>query len=336
MVVSAGNSGIAVGSPASCPGAIAVIGLRSDGDKLGVSSFGAAATISAPGGNCPTSGACTYPITAAFNSGQYNPVADTSGGSIYTDSITNVFTGTSFSAPMVAGAAALMLSVNPALTPAQVKSTLMATARPFPTSGSSISPNPPACPANPTLTSTAVTNCYCTTTTCGAGMLDVHAAVMAVAAATVSIITDATATPTADAAVTLNATTTFGTGVSSAAYTWAITDAGSTDATITSGQGTSSLVVTPTAAGTFTVSLTTVDSLGVSSVATSSVVVAAAATTGGGGGTTTTTTSSSKSGGGAIGIGWLALLLAAIGALAVADRIERRAVSVPARLRDRD
>ncbi len=322
VVVSAGNSGIAVGSPANCTGAIAVTGLRSDGDKLGVSSFGAKATIAAPGGNCPTAGNCTYPILAAFNAGLLDPVA----GGNYTDAVNNVFTGTSFSAPMVAGAAALMLSVNPNLTPAQIKAKLMSSARPFPTSGSSIGTTVPMC-TDPGTSTTAVTNCYCTTSTCGAGMLDVHAAVMSVAAATTVSVGVTSAAPTANLPVTLTASAVLGTGATSATYTWAITNAGTTGATITSGQGTATVVVTPTAAGTFTISLTTLDSVGNSIVTNSAVVVAAAAGTTGGG----TTTSSSSGGGGAIGVGWLALLLAAIGALAVADRIERRAVSVPVR-----
>ena len=324
VVVSAGNSGIAVGSPANCTGAIAVAGLRSDGDKLGVSSYGSKATIAAPGGNCPSgSGNCTYPILAAFNAGLLDPVA----GGIYTDAVTNVFTGTSFSAPLVAGAAALMLSVNPNLTPAQVKAKLMSSARPFPTSGSSIGTPVPMC-TDPGTSTTAVTNCYCTTSTCGAGMLDVNAAVMSVAAATTVSVGVTSAAPTANLPVTLTAAAVLGTGATSATYTWAITNAGTTGATITSGQGTATVVVTPTAAGTFTISLTTLDSVGNSIVTNSAVVVAAAAGTTGGG---TTTSSSSSGGGGAVGVGWLALLLAAIGALAVADRIERRSVSVPAR-----
>ena len=95
----------------------------------------------------------------------------------YSDSF-NFSVGTSFSAPLVAGAAALMLSVNPTLTPAQVRTALRATSRAFPTTGGS--PSIPMCQPPD---ATEQDECYCTTTTCGAGMLDVRAAVAAPCAA---------------------------------------------------------------------------------------------------------------------------------------------------------
>jgi hypothetical protein len=58
--------------------------------------------------------------------------------------------------PHVAGIASLMLAVNPSLTPAQVLSTLQATARSFPTG----------------------TGADCTTATCGAGIVNAAAAVV--------------------------------------------------------------------------------------------------------------------------------------------------------------
>ena len=181
IVVSAGNDGTAVSSPANCSGVIAVAGLRTDGDKGGISSLGPEIAIAAPSANCPTGSPCTYPILAAYNAGKTTPAAEPPEGT-YTGSFV-VFLGTSFSAPLVSGAAALMLSVQPSLTPADIKARLQSSARPFPTSGSSITPNAPLCAAP---TSTAQVNCYCTTTTCGAGMLDVHAAVLAAAAGAAS------------------------------------------------------------------------------------------------------------------------------------------------------
>ena len=72
--------------------------------------------------------------------------------------------GTSFSAPIVAGAASLMLSLNPALTADQIIAGLKASARPH---VSSTVPGFDQCSdANPG-------RCLCTTATCGAGMLDV-------------------------------------------------------------------------------------------------------------------------------------------------------------------
>ncbi len=52
VVVSAGNEGGPVASPANCPGVAAVAGLRHAGTKVGFSSLGREIALSAPGGNC--------------------------------------------------------------------------------------------------------------------------------------------------------------------------------------------------------------------------------------------------------------------------------------------
>ena len=85
--------------------------------------------------------------------------------------------GTSFSTPLVSGTAALMLSVNPNLTPAQVIALIRSTARPFPTTSDSM-PQPPAC-TSPAAQPVQDSECICNTQYCGAGMLDAHAAVLA-------------------------------------------------------------------------------------------------------------------------------------------------------------
>ena len=89
--------------------------------------------------------------------------------------------GTSFSAPQVAGVAALMLSVNPALAPADLISRIRSTARTFPSD-----PSIPTCPTTSTVAAT-LGQCNCTTTTCGAGLLDAGAAVDAAASPIASI-----------------------------------------------------------------------------------------------------------------------------------------------------
>jgi len=178
IVVSAGNSsGLSVGAPANCPGVIGVAGLRHTGTKVGFSDLGPEIIISAPGGNCVNSDPtmpCLYPILAATNTGITTPAA-----SSHTDAF-NASTGTSFSAPFVAGTVALMLSVQPSLTPTQIKAGLQSSARPFPPLGStsgSQNGGIPECHA-PDLRDQL--ECHCTTTTCGAGMLDVAAAVASV------------------------------------------------------------------------------------------------------------------------------------------------------------
>jgi serine protease len=170
VVAAAGNSvGRAVGTPANCPGVIGVAGLRHVGTKVGFSDLGPEISISAPAGNCVNVDAgtpCLYPILAASNTGTTVPIAST-----YTDAF-NSSVGTSFSAPLVAGTAALMLSVNPALTNVQIKSLLQGSARPFPNAavGSSVQ----LCTAP---SGSDQSECVCTTQYCGAGMLDTNAAV---------------------------------------------------------------------------------------------------------------------------------------------------------------
>ena len=182
LVTAAGNStGHAVGTPANCPGVVAVTGLRHAGSKVGFSDIGPEVTIAAPGGNCVniTDGsACLYPILTTSNSGLTRPNA---GGSIWTDSYNNISVGTSFSAPMVAGTVALMLSARPELTPLQVIATLQATARPFPTSGADNGPDDPTpVPMCRAPDGTDQLQCYCSAGLCGAGMIDAAAAALSV------------------------------------------------------------------------------------------------------------------------------------------------------------
>ena len=197
VVVAAGNTaGLAANSPANCPGAIGVAALRHVGTKVGFSDVGPELSIAAPGGNCVNlTGACLYPILTTIDSGTTAPVLST-----YTDSF-NASVGTSFSSPLVAATAALMLSVQPALTPAGVRGALQASARPFPSSGVVGDPNPiVACRAP---TTTEQLECYCTTSTCGAGMLDTGAAVRAATGIRV-VIDFSPAAPVAGQAVTLS------------------------------------------------------------------------------------------------------------------------------------
>lgn len=181
IVASAGNgSGGAVSEPAACDGVIAVAGVRHIGTKVGFSDLGPEVTLSAPGGNCVNTGLadpCLYPILTTTNTGTQAPVTDANGGSTYSDGLLRPTLGTSFSAPLVAGTVALMLAVEPDLTPAQVRSILRSTARRFPTSGAEA--GTPQCHAPD---GTVQEECYCTTSTCGAGMLDARAAVAAAAA----------------------------------------------------------------------------------------------------------------------------------------------------------
>jgi len=179
IVASAGNSaGHAVGTPANCRGVLAVGALRHVGTKVGFSDLGREIAIAAPGGNCVNVAAgspCLYPILTTSNSGVTTPDV-----SVYTDSY-HASLGTSFAAPLVSGTAALMLSVRPSLTPSDVRLVLQSTARPFPTTGAATIGTGQCTAPRYDVKGDPVDQleCYCTTTTCGAGMLDTGTAVLA-------------------------------------------------------------------------------------------------------------------------------------------------------------
>lgn len=143
IVVPAGNESqnAANSSPAICNGVITVAATTRSGSRAPYSNFGAVVTIAAPGGTFPPANGADA-ILSTLNTGQTTPAADAYG----------FLQGTSFSTSHVSGVISLMLSVNPALTAAEVRSILQSTARAFPDSS-------------------------CTTTTCGAGIIDAAAAV---------------------------------------------------------------------------------------------------------------------------------------------------------------
>ncbi|MDH4023718.1 MAG: S8 family serine peptidase, partial [Gammaproteobacteria bacterium] len=170
VIVSAGNVDVEdrstepVHAPANCPGALAVTGVRHVGTKVGYSSFGPEAGISAPAGNCgAATGPCIYSLITATNDGLTVPAS-----SSYTDEI-NANIGTSFSAPIVSAVAGLMHSVNDGLTAAEFTARIKASARPFPPREIGI----PTCPSLDAVTA----QCNCTTDTCGAGIADAPGAV---------------------------------------------------------------------------------------------------------------------------------------------------------------
>ena len=142
VVVAAGNSNVdaANASPANCNGVIAVAATTRSGGRASYSNFGQNVALSAPGSS----------ILSTLNAGSTTPGAP--GYATYS--------GTSMATPHVAGVVSLMLSLKPAMTPAQVLTALRSSARAFPTG----------------------TGADCTTALCGAGIVDAAAA-LAVAVA---------------------------------------------------------------------------------------------------------------------------------------------------------
>ncbi len=145
VVVAAGNDNAnASGStPANCTGVISVAATTRNGGRAPYSNFGPSVTIAAPGG-----GNGNY-ILSTLNAGLTTPGADSYA----------LYQGTSMATPHVSGTVSLMLSANPALTPAQVTAALQSSARTFPTG----------------------TGDDCTPARCGAGIVDAAAALLAVA-----------------------------------------------------------------------------------------------------------------------------------------------------------
>ncbi|MBV8470124.1 MAG: S8 family serine peptidase [Burkholderiaceae bacterium] len=312
IVAAAGNDeGLAVSVPANCSGVIAVAALRNVGTKVGFSDLGPEVTLSAPGGNCINgAGApCLRPLLTTSNAGTTTP--DTSAsGDIYTGNGSNASLGTSFATPLVSGTAALMLSVNPALKPAQISSLLQSSATAFPTQPSPVtSSTAPMCAAP---SNTVQNECYCTATTCGAGMLNASAAVSAAAALALptASISPASASVAAGGSVSLSAT-----GSSAAAdktlssYLWSITS-GATLASFSSATNSSSVTLATTAPGSVTVQLTVTDSAGLSASSSATITVTAASTgTSSGSDGTSSSSASSSHGGGLSSPWWLGGLL---------------------------
>ena len=258
VVASAGNGGTPgttapVETPANCstlvPGVIAVVGLRNVGTKVGYSSFGAEATIAAPAGNCvvTTGGACLRSIDTVTNLGTTTPGEDS-----YTNQ-TNANLGTSFSAPIVSGIAALMRSVNNNLTPALLVARLEASATAFPAGAAGV----PTCPANDATSG----ECVCPNAggggnQCGAGMVN---ALQAVEAAqkpigVIAIPTSLGAGSVFDAGASVagcNTRLASPAPLSIASYAWAAAPT----SLIVSGANTSKVTVNP-APGTLTLTLT--------------------------------------------------------------------------------
>ena len=269
VVVSAGNEGGPVDSPANCPGAAGVAGLRHAGTKVGYSSLGPEVAVSSPAGNCVNTagGPCLYPITTTFNQGTTTP-----GASDYTDQVNTPNLGTSFSAPIVSGIAGLMLSVNGNLNSTQLIARLKEGSLPFPQTSTSV-PTPPMCHAPTGPSDLQTSECICTNDrmTCGAGMASASGALNAALRPIAAVKLPASVS--AGMNVTLDAS---GSGAACkhtvASYQWASSDPAGHPNPAT---GSSTTVIAP-ASGTFNVTLTVTDDAGKVDQATVSVSSTAA------------------------------------------------------------
>jgi serine protease len=280
VVVSAGNEGGPVDAPANCPGAVAVAGLRQAGTKVGFSSLGPQIAVSAPAGNCGSAGStCAYQIQTTTNSGTQGPTANDdayTGATIVSETTPKgPNLGTSFSAPIVSGIAALMVSANSNLTTCQLTSRLKEGSVAFPQTSATTST---MCHV-PTGTSDMQSlECICTQDgqTCGAGMANAKGAVTAALRPIAAVSLPATVT--AGQAVALNASVSeAANGHTISSYQWtsigkqtvAIQNATSGTATVTAptcGLATLQIVVTDDAGLTDTAAVV-LDSSSVTSIA---------------------------------------------------------------------
>lgn len=125
IVAAAGNLRGSVGRPANCAGVFGVTAANRQGFKAFYANFGPEVQLAAPGGDADYGRTCDTEladggVVSTINTGRTAP--STAGyGAV---------SGTSFAAPQVAGAAALMWAANPGLTLAQVEAGLKASARP--------------------------------------------------------------------------------------------------------------------------------------------------------------------------------------------------------------
>ena len=141
LVAAAGNAGVGDMSnvlPANCDGVIAVAATNRAGDRASYSNHGVAIDIAAPGGE----GADQIWTT------------DNTGDLVAEDDDYSPITGTSFAAAQVSAGVALMRALSPTVTPETVSRLLTDSAQAFPAAST------------------------CTTQVCGAGILDLDAALL--------------------------------------------------------------------------------------------------------------------------------------------------------------
>ena len=255
VVVSAGNEGSMVDSPANCGGVAAIAAIRHAGSKVGFSNLGPEVTLAAPGGNCVNinGGPCLFSLDTTSNNGTTSP-----GANSFTDQ-TNSNLGTSFSAPIISGIAALMLSENNNLSTAQMLARLREGARQFP-SVIDDAPGLLACHVPLNEQDTQLDQCLCTPDTCGAGMANAANSVQAAARPIAAVAISGAVSPGQD--VNLNAAASAAAcGRTVAGFAWTVLSPAVNPPAITGANSSTASVVAPSS-GSITLRLTVSDDVG--------------------------------------------------------------------------
>ena len=241
VVVAAGNEAQDVGNvaPANCNQVIAVAALTQDGARASFSNYGTGVAISAPG----------VSVWSASNSGTTTAIAENGNPDDVIGDLSVQSHGTSMATPHVSGVVSLMLAANQAAggdlmaearkaeTAARIKAKLQASARAFPT---------------------GTTGTDCTTTTCGAGMLDAHQAVVAVS--TAPTVTTSNQYVLSGVAVTLSADAAD--DAYNGATTWRWTQTSGTTVTLNNVGSQTANFTAPSVDETLTFSVTATDDTG--------------------------------------------------------------------------
>lgn len=161
VVVAAGNGSVNASTmqPANCNNVITVAAINKAGNLASYSNYGSIVDVVAPGGDGSLTDGL---IISTLNTGTTTPQSDSYA----------YYRGTSMAAPIVSGIASLMLSMEPTLQYAQVLALLQGSVTGFP-AGST-----------------------CTVATCGPGVSNAEAAVVAADNAVTTSTSTATPTPT--------------------------------------------------------------------------------------------------------------------------------------------
>ncbi len=297
VVVAAGNG---VGSesrqlkrPADCRGVMAVGAVQRDGLKTSYSYVGDTMALMAPGGH--GSSASTQ-LLSADNAGLTVPMAHTY----------DYKSGTSFSAPLAAGVASLMLAINPALTPDALISRMKSSSNPHVNLPGFLS-----CSMNDTVA------CNCDTALCGAGLLNPTGAVLQ--ASNPAVLMAQVGSVPAGSTVTLDGRSSFAVGNASViTYAWSLVEG--TGISIANASASLTQVIMPLSAGRYVFRLQITDSMGRVGQADLAVITVAASASG----------NASGGGGGGADLWLWAWMLSILAASAFAARILSKYRRLPA------